>query len=345
MNLSCGGESMVCSARTLLDIRSLSIPLARGRRAYCSKASANIGASITLPTSIQVSWGPLTFKAQFSRFPKMTSSVALFPRLRHLHLMTKIAGRVFKRVFLARLLIFHLFIEAMKANTSSDDGFTEGNVRDYRRKWLYFQLQPSFFVEICDPFRDLTHKLSAYLDSELHHLTIDVLEHVRNTLKSCTTSASSSGYTPLYWIIDEARFAAKEHTDAFRSKDMEPRPVLRPLVQTFTALTSGLDVIILAGTGLSQSDVDDTMASGVMKESSYRQCYDTGAFDGWDGKNGMSSWVKMFIPDWILEEAERKNLEERMGYWLKGRFASAFYLYDNILITIFPLPFVVFLFI
>ena len=257
----------------------------------------------------------------------------------------KIAGRVFKRVFLARLLIFHLFIEAMKANTSSDDGFTEGNVRDYRRKWLYFQLQPSFFVEICDPFRDLTHKLSAYLDSELHHLTIDVLEHVRNTLKSCTTSASSSGYTPLYWIIDEARFAAKEHTDAFRSKDMEPRPVLRPLVQTFTALTSGLDVIILAGTGLSQSDVDDTMASGVMKESSYRQCYDTGAFDGWDGKNGMSSWVKMFIPDWILEEAERKNLEECMGYWLKGRFASAFYLYDNILITIFPLPFVVFLFI
>ena len=62
----------------------------------------------------------------------------------------KIAGRVFKRVFLARLLIFHLFIEAMKANTNSDDGFTEAN--DYRRKWLYFQLQPSFFVEICDPF-------------------------------------------------------------------------------------------------------------------------------------------------------------------------------------------------
>ena len=248
----------------------------------------------------------------------------------------KIAGRIFKRVFLARLLIFHLFIEAMKANTSPDNGFTEGNFIDYRRKWVHFQLQPSFFTKISDPFHDLTHKLSAYLDSELHHLTRDVLDHVRNTLRSST---SSSGCTPLYWIIDEARFAAKEHTDAFRSKDMEPRPVLRPLVQTFTALTSGFDVIILAGTGLSQSDVDDTMTSGVMKESSYRKCYDTGAFDGWGGRSGMSSWVKMFVPPWILEEADRKRLEECMGYWLKGRSAFAFYIYDNILmIIVFCLP-------
>ncbi|KIL61574.1 hypothetical protein M378DRAFT_166683 [Amanita muscaria Koide BX008] len=231
----------------------------------------------------------------------------------------ELAGRVFKRMFLARLLIFHLFIEAMKASTSSDNSFTEDNVRDYRRKWLHFQLQPLFFNKISDPFHDLTHKLSAYLDSELQELTEEVLRHIRSALSSCTTSTSSSGSIPLYCIIDESQFAAKEYTDAFRSKDMERRPVLRPLVQTFRTLTSSLDVIILAGTGLSQSDVHDTMTSGTMKESTYRQCYDTGAFDGWEGKNGMSSWVKMFVPDWILEGPNGKRLEERMGYWLKGR--------------------------
>ncbi|KAK2463843.1 hypothetical protein APHAL10511_004148 [Amanita phalloides] len=101
---------------------------------------------------------------------------------------------------------------------------------------------------------------------------------------------------------------------------MKPRPVLRLLIQTFTTLTSGLDVVILAGTGLSQSDVDDTMSSGIMKLSRHQLCHDTGAFEGWEGRNGMSSWVKMFVPDWILEGPDRKRLEERMGSWLKGRY-------------------------
>jgi hypothetical protein len=255
----------------------------------------------------------------FRRILPPATSPKYLPRLQY---NEKLAERVFKRVFLARVLIFHLFVEAMKENISSDSGLTEC---DFRRGWLLLQLQPSVFIKISDPFRDLSRKLSGYLDAELDYLAEEVLRHIQDTLSSCITSTSSPGRIPLYCIIDEAQFAAKEDTDAFRSKSMERRPILRPLIQTFTTLTDGLDVFfILAGTGLSKSDVENTMTSGTMKLSSYRVCYDTGAFEGWEGENGMSTWVKMFVPDWILEEPEMKRLQERMGFWLRGRFASPF---------------------
>ena len=49
------------------------------------------------------------------------------------------------------------------------------------------------------------------------------------------------------------------------------------------------------------------VASAIMKESTYQQCYDTGPFEGWEGKNGMSSWVKMHVPDWILEQPDGED--------------------------------------
>ena len=228
----------------------------------------------------------------------------------------RLAGRAFKRVFLARVLIFHLFVEAVK---SSDNGFTKDHLIDYRRKWLLLQIQPRSFHEI-DPFDDLTRKLSEYSDANLDELTKAVLRHVRNTLKSCVTSTSSSGCIPLYSIIDEAQFAATQHPKAFHSDDAESRSILRPLFRSFYTLTLGHDVfIILAGTGLSQSDVDDTMASAVMKPSAYRRCYNTGAFEGWEGRNGMSGWVGQFVPDWIFYKRNGEKLKERMDYWLNGR--------------------------
>ncbi|KAF8737072.1 hypothetical protein AX14_013518 [Amanita brunnescens Koide BX004] len=231
-----------------------------------------------------------------------------------------VAGRVFKRAFLARVLLFDLFIAAMKADNGSKNGLT---MYDYKRKWLLLQLQPSILhTKIWDPFDDLTHKLSACSDTDLIKMTKKVLRRIRSALSRSATS--SSGGVSLYCVIDEAQFAATQHTAAFCStsaNDTVPRPILRSLVQTISALTLGHGVfIILAGTGLSQSSVDATMASAVMKESRYRWCYDTGAFEGWDG---MSSWVRRFVPDWVFEGPGGNRLKERMGYWLSGRHRFA----------------------
>ena len=235
-----------------------------------------------------------------------------------------VAERVFKRAFLARALLFNLFIDAMKADKGSSQ-----TADDYRRKWLLLQLQPSILhPKIWDPFVDLTHKLSACSDIHLNKMSKKVLRRIRSALGSrgATTPSSGCAGVPLYCVVDEAQFAATQHTAAFCSTDPHdaiPRPVLRPLVQTISALTLGHGVfIVLAGTGLSQSSVDATMASAVMKESRYRWCYDTGAFEGWDG---MSRWVRRFVPDWVFEGPAGNRLKERMGYWLSGRLASRFF--------------------
>ena len=54
------------------------------------------------------------------------------------------------------------------------------------------------------------------------------------------------------------------------------------------------------------------VASAIMKELAYQQCYDAGPFEGWEGKNEMSSWVKMYVPDWILEQPDG---EDSMSAW------------------------------
>ena len=233
-----------------------------------------------------------------------------------------VAERVFKRVFLARALLFDLFIDAMpKAADTTPAG-------DYRRKWLLLQLQPSILhAKIWDPFDDLAHKLSAWPDTRLNKMTKKVLRRIRSALSrrgAVTASGRGAGASvPLYCVVDEAQFAATQHTAAFCSthpNDTAPRPILRPLVQTISALTLGYGVfVVLAGTGLSQSSVDATMASAVMKESRYRWCYDTGAFEGWEG---MSGWVRRFVPDWVFEGPAGDRLKERMGYWLSGRLGS-----------------------
>ncbi|KAF8635332.1 hypothetical protein AX15_000451 [Amanita polypyramis BW_CC] len=235
----------------------------------------------------------------------------------------KIATGVFKRVFLSRVLIFNLFIEVM--NRADDILSTE----ECRRRWLLLQLQPSILHrKIWDAFDALTQKLAICSDNYVDATTRETLNRIRDTLSpstttSASTSTSTSRNTPLYCVIDEAQFAATQHTTAFRSspKDAKPRPVLRPLIQSLSKLTLGHGVFfILAGTGLSQSSIDATMASAVMKESRYRWCSDTGAFEGWEG---MSSWVGRFVPNCLFDGLRGSRLRERMGYWLTGRHRFA----------------------
>jgi hypothetical protein len=233
-----------------------------------------------------------------------------------------VAEHVFKRVFLTRALLFDLFIDAMKAGNGTQ------MLGNYRCKWLLLQLQPSILhAKIWHPFVDLMHKLSACSNVHLNKMSKKVLCRIRSTLsRGATMPPSGCASVPLYCVVDEAQFAATQHTAAFCStnpNDAIPCPVLHPLVQTISALTLGHGVfIVLMGTGLSQSSVDTTMASAVMKESHYRWCYDTGMFEGWDG---MSSWVQWFMSDWVFEGPMGNRLKERMGYWLSGRSGSAFF--------------------
>ncbi|PFH45441.1 hypothetical protein AMATHDRAFT_159722 [Amanita thiersii Skay4041] len=230
-----------------------------------------------------------------------------------------IAGRLFRQVLLARLLVFNEFILAMQ-NLPPKWLISEEDVNLYRYRWLVIQLCPRLLDKgkTWDIFDTLTEELNTVADTFIDNMTQKLLRNLRSYL---STLHIGSGTLPIFCVIDEAQFAATQLTDAFRSLPSEsttsPRPVLRELVRTLETQTSSHGVsLIISGTGISKNHIDSMMASAVMKESQYRECSDTGAFLT---REQMFAWVERYLPQDFAETNEGKRLLDRMFYWLRGR--------------------------
>lgn len=74
--------------------------------------------------------------------------------------------------------------------------------------------------------------------------------------------------------------------------------------------------MVVAGTGISKDVVDRAMASAIMKESKYRWCSDTGAFDDIQSQR---RYILKYLPTSLIESPSGRRLLERIGYWLRGR--------------------------
>lgn len=74
--------------------------------------------------------------------------------------------------------------------------------------------------------------------------------------------------------------------------------------------------MVVAGTGISKDVVDQAMASAIMKDSRYRWCSDTGAFDD---PSIQQRYLKKYLPKSLLESPTGVRLLERTWYWLHGR--------------------------
>jgi len=263
----------------------------------------------------------------------------------------EIAGRIFRRVFLARLLIFHLFAETMtqvccmKRNAPA----CQDNYRIYRSRWLFLQLQPAFVhPQVWDIFDELSCKLSSASDAFVNSTTKDLLGKTRTLLCSSipirpvevtsdlepvqlrTTSTSVSDTVPttlqqlqlpLFCVLDEAQHAATQHSESFRSdQNGAHRPILREIVKAWEEQSFGQGVfMVVAGTGISKDVVDQSMASAIMKDSRYRWCSDTGAFDCRDGQ---FKYLQNYLPQKLLASKSGQRLLERVWYWLHGRLAG-----------------------
>ena len=232
-----------------------------------------------------------------------------------LEMNNKIAERMFKRVFLARVLIFDLLLAAM---TETPDAVP---VDERRRLWLLLQIQPKILGDGWDVFDDLTQKVAPCSDIFVDSQTKDILSKLCTALSKTRGGASKSRSLPIYCVVDEAQFAARQHTEAFRSSSTkDSRSILRPLTKAISDLAVSRGVFfLLAGTGLSHSTVEATVASAVNKNSTYRSYTDTGSFEDWEG---MAPWVERFVPKWVFSRKGGERLKERMGYWLTGRLES-----------------------
>ncbi|KAF5378063.1 hypothetical protein D9615_007518 [Tricholomella constricta] len=225
------------------------------------------------------------------------------------------ASRIFSRLFLARLLVFDLFVDVMNQFKDPDDVQTTL----YKQRWLLLQLQPSLVhPQIWDIFDALTGKLSQATDIYINATTKALLSRVRklciDQTRSGTQSLSSPArQSPIFCVLDEAQYAATQHCFAFRSDNGNAnRPVLREIVRAWESQCSGQGVfMVVAGTGISKDVVDQAMASAIMKESKYRWCSDTGAFDD---VHVQRAYIEKYLPPTLLSGASGRRLTERIGH-------------------------------
>jgi hypothetical protein len=208
------------------------------------------------------------------------------------------------------------------------EGEEGDKMRVYKQRWLLLQLQPSFVhPQVWDVFHALSCKLSNASDSYVNVRTKDLLTHVRtlcsrfpsfNSNPTRTLSTSDTAQTPLFCILDEAQHAATHHTPSFRSDHSAAhRPILREIVRAWESQSVGHGVfMVVAGTGISKDVVDQAMASAIMKDSRYRWCSDTGAFDEVEVQR---RYLVKYLPRSVLDTAAGRRLVERVWYWLHGR--------------------------
>lgn len=222
----------------------------------------------------------------------------------------KVANRIFRQIFLARLLVFHHFAQIMSAHMATT-GCTDSH--QYKVRWLFLQLQPSIaHPHVWDVFDELSNKLSQASDAFINSTTMELLTSVRGL---CSGSASLDA---LFCVLDEAQYAATQLQTSFRSDHgAAHRPILREIVRAWESQTSGRGVfMVVAGTGISKDVVDQAMASAIMKDSRYRWCSDTGAFDH---VHIQQAYLRKYLPTTYLESSAGKRLLERVWYWLHGR--------------------------
>jgi hypothetical protein len=237
----------------------------------------------------------------------------------------EIASRIFRQIFLARLMIFNLFAETTSNFIKTKPEF---DPRVYKARWLLLQLQPSFVhPQVWDVFDELSCKLSNASDSFVNTTTKMLLSTVRNNLSvqpgdpntALQMSTAETAQTPLFCVLDEAQYAATQHSSSFRcDQNGSYSPILCEIVKAWEGQSFGQGVfMVVAGTGFSKDVVDQAMASAIMKDSRYRWCSDTGAFDL---QHVQTHYLRKYLPQSLLQTGAGVRLLERVWYWLHGRY-------------------------
>jgi hypothetical protein len=221
-----------------------------------------------------------------------------------------IATRILCKVFLARWIILHAFIEIVKRD---NHGTLPLNIR---HAWLLFQLRPTDTrrtdtltgpIMMVDPF--------TYIMSQLSGASFQTLSSLIGHYSGCV--AEITGLSSFFFVIDEAQAAGEACMGAFSSEDNKTRrPVLRPLVRYLRTYTQNTKVIV-SGTGFSLSVFEEVMGSSVGKLTiPWRVVYSTGDFFERDVQ---LSYVARYLPGAYLASKSGEHLQTRIRRWLRGR--------------------------
>ncbi|KAF7301383.1 hypothetical protein MIND_00703500 [Mycena indigotica] len=200
------------------------------------------------------------------------------------------ASTYFNAIFLARLLLFLLFLEAQGGALSEQA----------KKHWLTLQLEPQRIegdpFGDADPFEDLSRIL-------LKHDSGSLPREIENTLAKIQVII---GHEPLFLVLDEASDAI----DLFSGCNLGDTSALQIALQTWMAVTNNTCPIICAGIAIPP----EKFVHGA--GSDFQWTSDTGAFDD---PIRQGEYVARFLPPTLRNSPEGRFLIARAWRWLRGR--------------------------
>ncbi|XP_006457032.1 hypothetical protein AGABI2DRAFT_122906 [Agaricus bisporus var. bisporus H97] len=227
----------------------------------------------------------------------------------------RIASTTFRRVLLARLIIFTLFLEKVNLCRDSDLPLNE-----YKKCWLLLQVVPKLgHPKGRDIFDELAVILSRASDSWVTSRSKFYMHRIRDLL--APEMQGTKGQTPLFCVLDEAQFAASQHKHAFRSNDKNDgdMPILMEIIHAWERQLRGKYVVmsmVVTATGISRKSVKSAITPALRKISMYREHTETGAFTTLEAQK---LFLMQYLPTSLIQSGSGVRLLNRVGYWLRGR--------------------------
>ncbi|KAJ7439813.1 hypothetical protein B0H11DRAFT_555372 [Mycena galericulata] len=204
----------------------------------------------------------------------------------------EIAYNLFSAVLLARLLIFHLFLET--ANTS---GITE----EHKQRWLLMQLNSKeIWADYRDPFEWLAPKLARNDEIYMRENIADALRKIRKIL---------GDDMHLFIVLDEAQMLISGNDSASFN---DGKPLLPEIVRVWSDHMTDDQSFIFSGTDIPRALFDD----GDGDAGRYTWCSGTGIFDD---PELQERYVASFLPPGLRKSPTGRFLISRIWRWLRGR--------------------------
>jgi hypothetical protein len=216
-----------------------------------------------------------------------------------------IASQYFYCMIMARLSIFHAFLELVS-------GLPGGLQNKHKGQWLLLQLASPDLVQE-DIFAVLTREVLGW-NATLNVMQRAVVPLMRSIRKYLNNE-------DIILAFDEAQITTRNGFEYFQSTSLPA--IRRPFTGTLISVAKLVSPnIVFAGTGMSLAVMKAVSSSAVARED-HRAAYikDLGWFDDAKAQQG---YIALYCPPALLNAPAWEAVWGRASLWLRGRYVGGF---------------------
>lgn len=229
--------------------------------------------------------------------------------------MRKSAEKRLVQLLLARFILLNLLVQEARVCGGL-------KLKEHRRLWVLLQVQPSIVTKEYDIFTRLTQLLRYGDTAQLKKMIEEYHSKIFHLLQEPVFNSRilQNDTPPLYCILDEAQTTTSQRLDEFTSEDYQTnRPFLREILDVWGNMFK-IDqmLLVLSGTGISLTPLEQTLASSALKGAPYEIVNDIGAFDNPDVQ---ARYIERYVPKDKFNKNQWDAFLTRAWAWLHGRYA------------------------